>query len=66
VKDWEQALGRSLRTVVEGHVELVEGQSTLRGFAVAGIQLAVAVEPHDVHSRLVALAHLLRKDRPGG
>ena len=64
-KQLQSVLGSSLHTVVEGHVELVEGQSALGGLAIAGVQLAVAVEPHDVHCRLIALDHLWREDTPG-
>ena len=51
-------------TVVEGHVQLVERQSTLGSLRVVGVQLAIAVQPNNVHCRVVAFDTLLRKDRP--
>ena len=51
-------------TMVEGHVQLVEGQGALGGLAAVGVQLAVAAELHDVHSRLLALDHLAQSVSP--
>jgi len=45
--------------VLEGHIQLAEGQGALTGLAAVGVGLAVAAELDNVHGRVVhGLRHL--------